>query len=240
MNPYEILELKPGATSEEIKGAYHRLAKQWHPDRYPAGPAKEEAEARFRQLSEAFVMLKDVNRRSEVEASMVTAAAATPGPQPEVVPVKDPRTKSPSDWFQDARKAWEDRDLDRALGLVQYAIRMEAGEADFHRLLADVLEARGGDKRAVVKALETVIQLAPKDVDAMLRLSEVFRGLGMSARADGLVERARVLNPGHKAFKAGPARAAVPEPQPKQEPGSPLSAMVGRIKASISLFSKRS
>lgn len=238
MNPYEILELKPGATSEEIKGAYHRLAKQWHPDRYPAGPAKEEAEARFRQLSEAFVMLKDVNRRSEVDATLVTAAPDAP--QPAAAPMKDPRTKGASDWFQDAMKAWKEQDLDRALGLVQYAIRMDGTEADFHRLLADVLEARGGDKRITVKALETVIQLAPNDVDAMLRLSEVFRGLGMSARADGLVERARALNPGHKAFKGGVSRPPVPEVPFKQEPGSPLSAIVGRIKASISLFSKRS
>lgn len=32
MNPYEELEIKPGATQDQIKQAYHRLAKAWYPD----------------------------------------------------------------------------------------------------------------------------------------------------------------------------------------------------------------
>ncbi|HLO68606.1 MAG TPA: DnaJ domain-containing protein, partial [Holophaga sp.] len=64
MNPYEVLEISPGSRPEEIKAAYHRLAKQWHPDRFN-GAAKAEAEGRFRQLAEAFNMLKDTARREE-------------------------------------------------------------------------------------------------------------------------------------------------------------------------------
>ena len=62
MNPFNVLEIPPDATSEDIKAAYHRLAKRWHPDRY-TGPEKEEAESRFRELAEAFSMLKDPANR---------------------------------------------------------------------------------------------------------------------------------------------------------------------------------
>ena len=66
MNPYEILEIAPGSSAEDIKAAYHRLAKRWHPDRF-TGAEKEEAEKRFRQLAEAFNMLKDAGKREDSE-----------------------------------------------------------------------------------------------------------------------------------------------------------------------------
>ena len=52
MNPFQVLEVSPGASAEDIKASYHRLAKQWHPDRY-MGEEKAEAEERFRELAEA-------------------------------------------------------------------------------------------------------------------------------------------------------------------------------------------
>lgn len=245
MNPYDILELQPGAQPDEIKAAYHRLAKQWHPDRFPPGPKKAEAEARFRQLSEAFAMLKDVGRRAEVEEE-VARASTVPAPNPamgaEPTPAKDPRTKEPQDWYADALVAREEHDLDRALGLIQYAIRLDPRRPEFHMLLADVLDSRGGDKRQIVKALETVLQYAPKDVDAMVRLCEVFRSLGMSARADGLLDRARAIQPKHKGLKAAlAAKPATPpaESQVRPEAGGSLSSLLNRLKASMGLFSKR-
>lgn len=239
MNPYEILEVQPGATSDEIKGAYHRLAKVWHPDRFPQGPAKEEAELRFRQLTEAFVMLKDSGRRAEVDAKLVVATAVPAAPAAEAGPFKDPRTKSPEDWFADAQNARLEGDLDRALGLAQYTLRMDSSRAEYHLFLADVLEARDGDKRTLVKALESALQLNAKDVDTMVRLAEVFRGLGMTARADGLLDRARSLQPKHKAL-----RGMSPTPPPEAGAAKPREAkdatLLGRIKASFGLFSKRS
>ena len=38
MNPYEVLGLKPGATQDEIKAAYRKLIKQYHPDQYGDNP----------------------------------------------------------------------------------------------------------------------------------------------------------------------------------------------------------
>jgi hypothetical protein len=57
MNPYEILNLAPEATSREIKAAHKRLAKKWDPTNL-AGPAKEEAEAHLRDLDQAMDVLK--------------------------------------------------------------------------------------------------------------------------------------------------------------------------------------
>jgi len=58
-DPYEVLEVEPGAPSPEIKRAYRRLARMWHPDRNSA----PEAEARFKEVASAWEVLGDPEKR---------------------------------------------------------------------------------------------------------------------------------------------------------------------------------
>ncbi len=62
---YEILELKKDrsqVTEDDIKKAYKKLAMKWHPDKNPNN--KEEAETRFKEISEAYQVLSDSSKRS--------------------------------------------------------------------------------------------------------------------------------------------------------------------------------
>lgn len=58
---YKILGVKRDAKPEEIKKAYRRLARKYHPDVNPGDKASEE---RFKQMSEAFDVLSDQKKRS--------------------------------------------------------------------------------------------------------------------------------------------------------------------------------
>ena len=58
---YEILGIKKEATPDEIKSAYRTLAKKYHPD--VSKETKEEAEAKFKELSEAYEVLSDDSKR---------------------------------------------------------------------------------------------------------------------------------------------------------------------------------
>jgi molecular chaperone DnaJ len=58
---YEVLGLGRGATQDEVKSSYRKLAKEHHPDRNPDNRA--EAEERFKELSEAYEVLADANKR---------------------------------------------------------------------------------------------------------------------------------------------------------------------------------
>lgn len=57
MNPYEVLGLKPGASQDEIKKAYRKLIKQYHPDQYGNNPLKDLAEDKMREINDAYDQL---------------------------------------------------------------------------------------------------------------------------------------------------------------------------------------
>lgn len=53
-NPYEILGVSENASDEEIKKAYRKLAKQYHPDNYTDNPLKELADEKMKQINDAY------------------------------------------------------------------------------------------------------------------------------------------------------------------------------------------
>ncbi len=60
-NPYQILGVHPTADEEEIKQAYRRLAKEFHPD---LNPGDHHSAERFREINLAFGILRDPKKRA--------------------------------------------------------------------------------------------------------------------------------------------------------------------------------
>jgi molecular chaperone DnaJ len=56
-NPYEVLGVSPGATDEEIKKAYRRLSRQYHPDANVNNPHPEIAEEKFKEVQQAYTQI---------------------------------------------------------------------------------------------------------------------------------------------------------------------------------------
>lgn len=54
MNAYEILNVPPTATREEIRAAYRQLARRWHPDRFMAGPERDWANNKMADINAAY------------------------------------------------------------------------------------------------------------------------------------------------------------------------------------------
>jgi curved DNA-binding protein len=63
-NYYEILDVPTSATNDDIKRAYRRLARQYHPD---LNPGNKEAEERFKDTTEAYDVLSDTTKRAQYD-----------------------------------------------------------------------------------------------------------------------------------------------------------------------------
>ena len=61
---YEILEVDRNVSQDDLKKSYRRLARQLHPD---ANPGDAAAEARFKEVSQAYEILSDPERRSNYD-----------------------------------------------------------------------------------------------------------------------------------------------------------------------------
>jgi DnaJ-class molecular chaperone len=70
---YEVLGVKKNASDEEIKKAYRKLARQFHPDR---NPGDKQAETRFKELQDAYEVLSDKSKRANYDRFGTTEPGA--------------------------------------------------------------------------------------------------------------------------------------------------------------------
>src|SRR4026208_1464115 len=61
---YEVLGVAKGATTDEIKKAYRKVAMQYHPDRNPGDKAAEE---KFKEAAEAYEILSDTDKKAQYD-----------------------------------------------------------------------------------------------------------------------------------------------------------------------------
>ncbi len=66
-NYYALLGVPHGATAEDIRNAFRKLAKTYHPDKAPDNPF---AEAHFREIQEAYEVLSDAGRRAKYDEEL--------------------------------------------------------------------------------------------------------------------------------------------------------------------------
>lgn len=78
-NPYEILGVAKGASDADIKKAYHRLVLKYHPDK---NPGDKSAEDKFKEVNNAFDVLKDPQKRAAYDRFGDAASAGGFGGNP--------------------------------------------------------------------------------------------------------------------------------------------------------------
>lgn len=69
---YDILEISKSVTQDEVKKAFYKLAQEYHPDKSSKATdsVKKLAEERFKEINEAYCVLKDVGKRRQYDAKL--------------------------------------------------------------------------------------------------------------------------------------------------------------------------
>jgi DnaJ-class molecular chaperone len=193
--PYAVLGVKKDASAEEIRKAYRRLAKEFHPD---LNPGKREAEERFKAISAANDLLSDPEKRARYDRGEIDESGAE---RPQRTYYR-PHAEGAAGWKyhpQGEADLGDLEDLFAAFGAGMRGRRREAGAGFAARgidrrfsLTVDFVEAATGAKQRIALApgewLDVTIP-AGIDEGQVLRLKgKGGPGLGGGPPGDVLIE----------------------------------------------------
>lgn len=194
--PYhEILGVAPDASAKDIKRAYFKLSKAYHPDRYfrrQIGSYAGRLDRIFKKITEAYELLSDPTTRAEVERSMNAvgpipgSTPATPGkPQRPLTPIERLRQRMPfkvpesvlaerrqkaSDFFHAAKVSEARGQYLEAASSVRLAIAFDPFNEEYKRSFGDV-QAKAAEMRAA-QLLEDCDQFETGQLKEAMRLFE--------------------------------------------------------------------
>lgn len=150
---YKRLGVEVSASYDEIKRAYRRLARQYHPDFNPADP---QAHERFILIAQAFEVLSQPDRRALYDE--FGAASLADGFDPQAARRPQPRYKQPWSWQRPApRQSTDDQSRDGSLSDPFVSVMDELAKDDPFAQSAFVETTRGADvTREIAVELELI------------------------------------------------------------------------------------
>jgi curved DNA-binding protein CbpA len=223
-NHFEVLGIPRASNEAQVKEAYFRLAKQFHPDvHHDASLAdlRDKLEAVFIRLGEAYEVLRNARSRASYEETLGRSAprSAGPGPPhpPPPAPKPDPEAevRAAETAIRQAEKHIEKEKFWDAIQLLEPAVLVVQGKS---RQRARVLLARAYLKnpkwvKRAEEVLLTVLQDDHQNVEAHLMLGRLYKGSGLKSRSVSMFKKVLELKPDNEEARVELAdQVAEPEP----------------------------
>jgi DnaJ-class molecular chaperone len=196
-NPYEVLGVKKEAMADEIRTAYRALAKKHHPD---LNPGNKQAEALFKEISAAYDLLSDADKRARFDRGEIDEAG---NEKPRAYAYQDFAEGAPGAKYRTSHENMSPEDLDDLFsffgrggargghGGEGATIRMRGGDRQY-ALTVDFLDAVNGAKQrlelAPGKSLDVTIPAGVRDGQVLRLAGQGGPGLGGGPAGDALIE----------------------------------------------------
>lgn len=208
---YAILEVAPTASVAEIRKAYFRLAKVYHPDR--RAEEDEEATERFLQIQTAYETLVDPRKRGRYESLRQSALEADsqdaefdPSPVVRDRGFADTRSRRPSPQEErDARNAflkvqeWESKgEVDKALRAMKAIAKAVPDHPEYESMLGYLLGEEGEKLHLARDLCRRAAEAEPFNPEFQARLGFVYWKAGLHSLADKYFAEALRLHPGNE------------------------------------------
>jgi curved DNA-binding protein CbpA len=185
---YKILGLNSSASEEEIKKAFFRLAKKYHPDRH-RDTKDGNYDIKFAQINEAYNVLKD--RKAKTDYDIKSKGYSS----------KKNRTAQEKyraeEFYQTAQKALKMKDFNSAIDLLKAATRLEPDRAEYYSALGVALSEKPRRLHEAREMCEKAVEMEPYDVENYIRLGLVYKKANLEMRARKQFERALRWEPEH-------------------------------------------
>ena len=191
---YRILDIEKNARQEDVKKAYYKAAKVFHPDRHFALPSetlKNKLHAIFSHITEAYRTLSDQKLRDSYDQSIHIKPAPTERSNEEIADVR----------FKEGQKALKNGFFTDAAELFGQAAYLN-GSLPVYFFYMGLAYERAKKFREAEKALRHALKLDPFNSDYLTELGHIYLKLDLLLRAQTAFEKALTINPSHeKALK---------------------------------------
>ncbi len=244
-NHFEILGIPKASNEAQVKEAYFRLAKRFHPDvqHDPAlADLRDKLEAVFIRLGEAYEVLRNPRSRSSYESDLASRTPRAPSaPAPSSGPAEAPGAADPSlearlvdDAIRKAEKRFAEEKYWDAIQLLEPVVPRAQAKL---KQKARVLLARAYLKnphwvKRAEEMLQTVVHDDPRCADAYVVLGHIYKSGGLKSRALSMFRKALELRPDSEELAAEVAALGgtgeEPSPEGGESGGGLLKKLFGR------------
>jgi curved DNA-binding protein CbpA len=241
-NHFEALGIPKASNEAQVKEAYFKLARKFHPDTHhdPAlTDLGDKIEAIFIRLGEAYEVLRNPRSRSSYESDLASRtprgpAAGSGASAPEPQPAPDPayEAKLAEESVKRADKLYAQEKYWDAIQLLEPALRTAEDKV---RLRGRILLAKAYLKnpkwtKRAEEQLQSVLKEQPNSIEAHFVLGGIYKAGGLKSRAYHEYQRVLELKPEHEEAAAAAAELApdVASEEPKPSGGGLLKKLFGK------------
>lgn len=197
MGYYGVLGVKDFASTPEIKSAYYKAAKKYHPDMHfyhMDDSFKAKLSDIFSYIYDAYATLSDPKKRREYDKAItLKPAKLTAGQDKASAKFEEGKVRLKKNEFQEAEQLF---------GQATYFDRTIAEYHYYYGLTLIKLNKLKDAEKAIGRALK----LDPANADYLAELGFIYLGLGFPTAAKGFFERALKSSPGNVRASAGLAK----------------------------------
>ena len=189
---YQIIGVPNTAEAGEIKQAYFKLAKQFHPDKFHAGGGSTHARLQnaFTRLAQAYETLKDVKNRDLYDFKLSKQILNSGGNS-------DVSQFTPEEIYQSGVKELQSGNYNQAVAYLTRATTLAPNIAEYQARLGQALAVNPKFRHQAEEKMQLAIKLDEKNADWRILLAEYYIAVGLKKRAEGELNRLLSFHPNH-------------------------------------------
>jgi curved DNA-binding protein CbpA len=212
---YDVLGVSSDATEEEIRLAFRRLTREYHPDRFQ-GEERQRAERRFQEITEAFNVLSRKESREKYDRELNAGGETA---------LSDPREIARRLAAKGAQ-AYREGKLVEAADALLMAVHHDDSNGRAHYFLGLTLARLPGRQREGLRHIERAAMLEPRNAFILAEAAQQFLAAGLKSRARRFAQNALEADPTSSRARAVLDRLEGPGQQ--EENGGGLLGMFKR------------
>ncbi len=201
MDHYHVLGIKEDSTAAEIKKAYFRLAKMYHPDRHfepEMSDMKQELEALFARITNAYDILSEKAERDEYDL-----LRARRGKTVELEEDHTNKTANAHNQFNIGLREYKSGNYWGAVEAFTWASRLDSSIAKYHYYRGLALSQMPRRRHEAEDSLKKAVEMEPSRAEYHVELGNLYLKGGLKSRAYEIFKSALDWDPDSEQAKMG-------------------------------------